>query len=257
MTAQALPKVQELTDKINSLLLKKRKPNTFEIRLLTKEADSLKGKIDYEDYYNLLGRISSLENNKQGIISNFEKAIKLSPTDYAAQSSYAIALQCRGLISQAMEQAKKLVDIFPNDSEALIFIIEINLLSCKFREALELLKNLENQEGFYAYNLINQAVAIFDYAKLSDDEAQYLQELAYSIIKTENIYFSGCETRIIEGCVHQTIYVDVPIEQTTHINWELAGVFADNVEDMRSDVLMFEYSSIDILDERKKYDRII
>lgn len=249
MTTQALSKIQELNDKINFSLLKKRKPNAFEIRLLTKEADNLKGKIDYEDYYNLLGRISSLENNKQGIVSNFEKAIKLSPTDYATQSSYAIGLQCRGLISQAMEQARKLANIFPNDSEALTFLIEINLLSCKFREALELLKNLENQKSFHAYEQINQAVHIFEQAQLSDIEAQHLQELAYGVIDGKNLYFSECETKIIEGCVVCTIYVDSPVEDIFDINWELDRIFVENIADTRSDILMFQYSSIDVLGE--------
>ena len=81
--------------------------------------------------------------------------------------------------------------------------------------------------------------------------------MAFSVLETKNLYYSDSEINIVDNCVCHTIYIDLPIEYLSDINWELAGVFAENVEDMRSDVLIFEYSSIDILEEKEKYECLI
>jgi tetratricopeptide (TPR) repeat protein len=258
MTAQALPKTQELTDKINSFTLELRRPTDFEIRSLKREINKLNGKIDYADYYDLLGRIAGLENNKNEIIIFFEKAIKLSPNDFMIQMNYGISLKNRGLITLAVEQAKKLVNIFPNDKNALNFLIETLFLSCRFNEAQTLLNNIEDKTMFHNYELtINKALNIFNNAHIDDNEAQYLQKLSYSIIEKKNLYSFQYLNRVSDDSVDITIYVDLPVEEIFDVNWVLAGVLAENVENMRCDVLMFEYSSIEVLRERKQYERII
>ncbi len=257
MPAQPLLQTQELVDKINSFTLKARKVSDFEIRLLEREVNSLKRSIDHADYYDLLGRISSLENDEKGMARHFENAIKLAPTNHAIHGNYIKLLRNRGLMSQAMNQAIDLFHKFPNNSESLSFLIEMSLQSYKFRETLQLLNNLDNPEDFYAYKFIKQATSIFEAATLTDDEAQYLHDLAFSIIKNKNLYFSGCESGIIEGCVICTIYVDSPIEDIFDINWDLDRVLVENLDDTRSDILLFQYSSIDVLEEKENYERII
>ena len=56
---------------------------------------------------------------------------------------------------------------------------------------------------------------------------------------------------ITRSCIHFTIYVDLPIEEIFEVNWELANVLVENTQNTYSDVLMFEYSSIDVLEERQ------
>jgi tetratricopeptide (TPR) repeat protein len=257
MTAQPEPKTQELEDKINSFMIQYRRPNDFEIRSLKRDVDNLKDKINYADYYDLLGRIAGLENNKDEMIYCFENAIKLSPNDLIIRNNYGISLENKGLVDLAKEQIEKTLNLFPDNIESLEIFVDVLSQSCRFNEALYLLNSMENKEAFPKYELINKAFDIFKKAQLSDDDAQHLQELAYGVIEKHNLYYFECQNRVSEDGVTFTLYVDLPVEKIFDINWDLAGILADNVEDMRCGVLNFKYSSIDVLRERKQYERII
>ena len=126
---------------------------------------------------------------------------------------------------------------------------------CRFKESLELLNKLEVKPIFFA--TAKEVSSVFENAGLSDDEAQHLCELAYSVLETKKLYFSGSEIEVIGDCVHYSIYIDLPIEDIFDVNWELAGVFVDNVEDRRNDALIFEYKSVDILEERLANECIV
>jgi hypothetical protein len=256
MTAQPLPKIQELTDKINLFFSKKRRTSDFDIRLLKKEIDKLKGKIDYADYYDFLGQISSLENDKKGVVSYYEKALKLAPNNYKIQYNYASVPRICGLFFQAFTQVKDLYNKF-QDITVLNLFIENAIQICRAREAQQLLETLENPTGFFAYRIIVTAVDIFENAGLSDGEAQHLYELAFSILEAKNLYYLTSSMNIIDDCVCYTIYVDSPIEDIFEINWELDKVFVENLDDTRSDILFFQYSSIKVLEEKESYERII
>jgi tetratricopeptide (TPR) repeat protein len=252
VTAQALPKTQELSDRINTLFLKKRKPSEFDIRLLKKEAEKLKNKTTEVDYCQFLGLIAALENDKENCIIHYERAIKLSPNDYDVYKNYCICLHNRGLLFKEIEQLKELIEEFPSrTTETLLSVIENKKYLCRFKDTLALENKTKHQ------NFLLKESTIFENAGLSDDEAQYLCKLAYRILETKKLYFSYATIEIIDDCVLYTIYVDLPIEEIFKINWELAGIFAENVEDMRSDVLMFEYSSVDVLEEKEKHERLI
>jgi tetratricopeptide (TPR) repeat protein len=255
MTVQAAPKTQELEGKINSFISQYRRPIDFEIRALKKEAENLK-EINYADYYDLLGRIAMFENNKDEIVRCYENAIKLNPNNFSIQNHYRICLKNSGLINLAEKQARKLFDLFPKNIKSLKFLVDILCLSCRFNEALHLLNSMEDKEFISIYAL-DKATDIFKNAQLGDDEAQHLQELAYSIIEKNNLYYFESSNRVSEDGVTFTLYVDLPIEDIFDINWELAGLLADSVEDMRCGVLNFKYSSIDVLREQKQYERII
>jgi len=256
VTAQALPKTQELEDKIDSLAAKRRKPSDFEICLLKTEAVKLKGKIPYPDYYALLGQIACLENNKDKMIAHYKEAITLSfNKNLEIKKNYCIGLGRCGLLFEVSEQLKEIKENFSTSSEILSILIHHNSDLCRFRNVLSLSKSSENKPAFF--NTIEKAISIFENAELSDDEAQNLCALAYSVMETQNLYCSGWKIEIIDDCILYTIYVDKPIEEIFEVNWALANVFAENVENMRSDVLMFEYSSVDILEEKEKYERLI
>jgi hypothetical protein len=263
MTAQPAPKTQELAEKIDSFFDIKRKPSEFNIRLLKRDARKLNGKIEYSDYYSLLGLIASLENDKVNIINYYEEAIKSSPNDYQTYHNYVVSLSQRGFLKEEFQQSKFVIEKFPNRQEALENHIYVVSRSCRFRDYVQLteklntssLSSLHKDRSFHEE--ITKAIAIFENSQLSDNEAQDLCQLAFSVLEIKNLYFSASEINIVDDCVCYTIHIDSPIEDIADINWELAGVFAENVEDMRSDVLMFEYSSIDVLEERESYERSI
>ncbi len=230
MTAQPSPKTQELADKIYYFLSKRRKLGEFDIRLLKKEADNFK-KIDYVNYWEFLGRISCLERKKDNINRCYEAALKLAPNDYKIHHNYMVGLGNSGFITQAIEQGIK--------------------------SSLPFLNKLENPTQFHNYKIIQKAISIFEDAQLDDDEAQHLCQLAFSVLETKHLYYSDIEINIVDNCVCYTIYIDSPIEDIFDINWELDRVFVENLDDTRSDVLMFQYSSIDVLEEKENYERIV
>lgn len=252
MIAQPVPKTEELQGKINSLAAKGRKLSDFEIRLLKKEADKLKNIVDYAHYYDFLGQVACLENDRVNLVRYYENALRNAFNNYHVRYDYASFLANIGLIFQAETQAKSLVEIFVDDIEAVRLLGSISYRTCKFRQTLLLSEKLENYETSRNYHLILNAISIFNNAELNDDEAQQLCKLAYSLLEIKNLYYSGIDLEIIDDCVFYTIYVDSPIEDIAEINWELAGIFADNVEDMRSDVLLFEYSSVAVLEEKQQ-----
>jgi tetratricopeptide (TPR) repeat protein len=254
MTAQPAPKTQELSDKIRSFCLKRRKSKDIDTRRLKRDTDSLRAKINDAEYYDFLGQIACLERDRNSILSCYENALKLAPNDCNIQYNYVVSLGNSGFFAQAVEQIKILVDKFPNELEALPFLVDNIFRLCRFKSTLQLLNKLENSTS-YVYKIIQKATSIFEDAQLSDDEAQHLCELAFSVLETKNLYYSVTEINIVDDTVCYTIFVDSPIEDIADINWELAGIFAEKVEDMRSDVLMFEYSSIDVLEEKEKYER--
>jgi tetratricopeptide (TPR) repeat protein len=255
MTAQALPKTNELMDKVNSFIEEYRLPTEFEIRLLKKETDNLKN-VDYCDYYQLLGMIASLENKKKDIVSNFENAIKLNPNDFVLQYNYATILRNKGLLKLSIEQAQQSLKKYPQNTEALECLFTSLNSSCRLNEAMELFKKVDDKSIFNFNDMDNfiESFKIFNQAGLSDDEARNIQELSFKLVEEKNIYVFEHVTEILNGSVSRTIYVDVPIEDIFDLNWELAGKLA-NLEDSYSDVLSFKYSSVDVLRECREYER--
>jgi hypothetical protein len=247
--AQAVPKTkaEELSDKINSYALTKRKisKDDFNFRLLKNEIKGLFGKINHADYYDLLGRVSCLENNKNSVIESYKNAIKHAPNSFNIYENYVVSLKNLGLINHAFEQSKILIKKFPTHPNALSFFIGAASVLCHFRESYQLLNNVNISVN--NINFLEKVIHIFDSAELTDDEAQRLCELAYSILETKNLYYSGSAIEIIEDCVFYSIYIDVSIEEAARIDFELSYLFAEKLENMRDDVIVFEYKSVETL----------
>ena len=136
MTAQPLPKTQELGNNINYFLDNYLRPTDLDIRRLKKEAENLI-KIDAADAYNYLGLIAVLENNRKAVISNYEKAIKL-PDDFTIHSNYSTALSHCGLNDLALEEARKVFGKFPNNKNILSDLFYCLINSARFDEAHKL-----------------------------------------------------------------------------------------------------------------------
>lgn len=251
MTVQPAPKTQELGNQINHFFDNYLRPTPLQILRLKKEAENLK-KIDAAIAYNYLGLIAVLENNREAVISNYDKAIKNQPNNYITNVNYSIALSRCGLNDLALKKARENFKKFPDDKGVFQELCYRLICTARFNEVNKLINETEGSKQLQS---INHAIEIFKAANLTDDEAQHLQALAYSVIEKNNLYYFCGQRDVIDECVSFTLYIDNPIEEIFDINWDLAGVLADNVEDMRCGVLSFEYSSIEVLRERREYER--
>jgi hypothetical protein len=244
--AQPKLKINELAESINSLTFARRKISETEgIRLR-----NLLGKLTTTrnaEYYDFLGRIACLENDRAKMITYYKNAISLSlfGNNYEIQENFLYSLNNLGLFFKAKEQLKIISEKFPTCAEVSKYIVKNRFALCRFREALSLAESLENKPA--NFHKAEEFVSIFDKADLSDDEAENLCKLAYSVLETKNLYYSGSEIEIIDNCVFYTIYVDAPIKEVAQIDFELSYLFAEQLENMYDDVIIFEYKSVETL----------
>ena len=248
--AQPALKIDELAESINSLALKRRKPSPSEIARLKNEL----GKsitVRNAEYYDFLGRIACLENDRARMITHYKEAITLSfRNNEIIQWNYFRSLENSGLFFKAREQLKVIAEKFSSHPRIREFEIQNSIDLCRFRETHQIINNAEFplDKNYF----LNSAISVFNKAELSDDEAENLCKLAYSLLEIKNLYFSTANWEVVDDCVFYTIYVDAPIEEMFDINWELAGVFVDNGKNRCNEVLAFKYSSIDVLEASKE-----
>lgn len=248
MTAQALPKISELTDKIHSYTAKNRKTSDLDIRRLKKETENLRSKVPENDYFDFLGRIACLENDLVSLDKYYQTAIKLAPNDFQTQNNYVFALNKAGYDSKALAYIKTMLTNFPTRSEEIIpQMIDSAIFSCRLHEAFDYLNKLQNSKNHESYQIIKASRAIFEAAELQDDEAEQLQNLAFSILRDRKLYYSSSEMNIINDFIHYEIYVDLPIQQIPELDFALSLKFAETLVNMRDDVIVFEYKSVDTL----------
>ena len=249
MTAQPLPKTNELNDEINSYGAKNRKPNDLQIRLLKNKTNSLRSKIPENLYYDMFGRIACLENDIATLNRHYQTALKLAPTDFHTQLNYLAALHNKGLYKKALVYGKTLLTDFPEHSETISWLVNCAFMACRMHEASDFLSHTNSPDNHPYYQRVIIGRTLFETSGLTDDEAECIQNLAFSVIEKNNLYFSTIATTINRGCIHYQIYVDLPIEEIFEINCQLADVLVENTENTHSDVILFEYESIDVFDE--------
>ena len=247
MVMQPAPATQELTDNFNAYVTRGRKLTAFEIKGLEKKANALKDKIDFSDYYVSLGIIAALRQDNESVTYNFENALKLAPTDTTVLSEYLIALRNSGWYLQALTLGRSLTKKLTNDNSLIADMIESAFCLGRFHEAYELLNKLPEPQQYQGYQDIIEAIEIVDYVQLGDDEAEQLQQLAFSILQNHHLYFSGIRMGIMNDFIHYEIYVDLPIDQIPALDFELSLRFAEKLENMRDDAIVFEYKSVDTL----------
>jgi hypothetical protein len=250
MTAQPLPKTNELIGEINSYMAKNRRPTDWQIKLLNKKANDLRGKIPENIYYDVLGRIASLEQNCESLFQFYQIALKLAPTDFQTQYHYLIALSNAGIFSKALIHGRTVLAEFPEHSEAILsWLVKCAFMACRMHDAFSFLMLLNNPDQNEYCQRIKKSIAIFEAAELNDDVTEHLQNLVFSVMQKNNLYFSTAEIIINRDCFHYQIYVDLPIEDIFELNWQLADVLVENTENTYSDTILFEYESMDVFDE--------
>lgn len=246
MIMQPAPATQELTDDLDAYIARGRKLTPFEIKGLEKKANALKDKIDIADYWAFLGLISAFSQDAKSVTYNFDNALKLAPADIIISTNYIIALNQIGSPLKALALGKTLANKV-NNERLLEALIESACSLGRFHDAFELLSKLANPEQNHWFPLIVKAIEIFDRAQLGDDEAEKLQQLAFCLLHEHKLYFSGIRLRVIDDFIHYRIFVDLPIAEIAPLDFELSLRFAEKLENMRDDVILFEYCSVETL----------
>lgn len=165
MPAQPAPAAQKLTHDLDTYFARGRKLTDFEIKALEKKANSLKGKIDFANYYAFLGLIAALRQDSETLTHHFENALRLAPTNTTILSNYLISL---------------------------------------------------------------------------------------NNIQDRHLYFSNSRIGIVNDFIHYEIYVDLPIAQIPALDFDLSHTFAEKLDNMHDDVIVFEYKSVETLNYKSK-----
>lgn len=246
MIMQPAPATQELAEDLNAYFARGRKLKPLEIKGLERKANALKNKIDIANYWAFLGLISAISKDAESVTYNFDNALKLAPADIAILTHYVIALNNMGSYLKALALGKTL----PNKVNNERLLGELIKSACslgRFHDAFELLHKLANPEQNHWFPIIVKAIEIFDRVQLNDDEAENLQQLAFSPIHDLKLYYSVSTIGIIDDLVYYQIYVDSPITEIAPLDFELSLRFAEKLENMRDDAILFEYCSVETL----------
>jgi tetratricopeptide (TPR) repeat protein len=253
MTGQLSPKTTELINEINTYFSKYRKPSDWQIKLLKKKIDHLKGKISDSLYYGLLGNIAALEDDIPALRQYFQTAIKINPTSSQPQFQYLVALKNRGRCSEELVLCQAMLIQFPDHSDEINFwMAESAFMSCRMNEAKQYLEHIKNKDQSNSlYHHITEGQLLFKTAGLSDEIASHLYNLAYDLVQQFGLYFSSTGVVVTtRGYVHCQLYVDLPIDNIYELNYQLAAELVHNTENTYSDILLFEFNSIDVFEER-------
>lgn len=253
MTAQPLTIYDELFNDIQDFRNASKQIDVFKRMKLVSKAKDLK--LDAYDLHDFLGMIFCLENDVELAIEHHKIALEKVPRHFMILHNYFVTLDALGFFSEARELGEYMLVNFPNEAielKTVNFMIKNLLVSGRLQEASNLLNELEKPKEYAYYEAITAGSSIFKEADLSDNEAENLQNLAFNVVRKKNLYLSSTEVDIVDGCVHYQIYVDLPVEEIFEVNWDVSEILAENVENMRSDVMLLEFKSVDILLERRE-----
>ena len=125
-------------------------------------------------------------------------------------------------------------------------------MSCRMNEAKQYLEHRTNKDQSNSrYHHITEGQLLFKTAGLSDEIASHLYNLAYDLVQQFGLYFSSTGVVVTtRGYVHCQLYVDLPIDNIYELNYQLAAELVHNTENTYSDILLFEFNSIDVFEER-------
>ncbi len=259
MSAQPLLKTNELMSEIRGFQDDLRKINIFDKRKLLAKLDSLSklvssGEIDECDIFDFQGMILCLANDAENAIASHKTALTKSPNNFEVRFNYFVTLFSLGYLKEANEIGEIMLSQFPTESTEfgiLNRVISNLLVLGELHKANDYLNCSANPTDYSQYETVINGLEIFNASNLSDNEAEKIHECIFDILHEKKLYLSTVETSIVDGCLLHRLYVDLRIEDIFEVNWDAAGILAENVENMRSDVVMFEFNSVDILLERR------
>jgi hypothetical protein len=145
---------------------------------------------------------------------------------------------------------------YPKDAEIIDKLVKVYFARCYFQKVLQLADEKMNHTNIATNSnlssIIDNSKLCAEFLKnsdLSEEKASQLCELAFSLVKDKELYVVNCNVRIVTNCIHYVIYVDKPTKEIFDLNWALAELFAE-LENSYADILLFEYSSVDVLKEK-------
>lgn len=254
MPAEPLSIAEKLIQEILDFQIEFKKITTFERLKLVSQVDSLAKSIPEYDYHDFLGMIFCLENNQKLAIQHHKVALEKAPESFMVHHNYFASLCSFGLFLKARELGEIILSKFPVEVTEFntIEIMVTNLLvSGRLQDAYNLLGKSTNPMNHENYGIVTECLPIFKNAGLTDDEAEKIHDSIFHVLHERELHLSNVGIKVIDNCLLITIYVELPIEDIFELNWDASGVLAESVDDMRSNVIMFEFSSVDVLLEKE------
>lgn len=247
--------LEELQDDIESFRDEWRKISFSEKVALQERLDSLRATISKLDYLLLKGRIFYLFRDIFNMKNTYMEAIKFFPDNERAHFDYLASLINLAMYQDAVLYGKTILEKFGHHNPiARLVKIEIaKALLClgKIKKAHEYLSELDdyknNGENYITFNVLS----IFENSKLSGDEFKKIYDLFCGVLNKKNA-LRTITASITDDKVFYKFYVELPIDEIVELNWEASCVLAENFDDMRCDVVMFEFEPVDIFKEQKE-----
>jgi hypothetical protein len=253
MTAQPLTIYNELFNDIHDFRNDLKQINSLKRMKLVSKAKDLK--LEAYDYHDFLGMIFCLENNIELAIEHHRTALEAASGHFIILHNYFSTLSAFGFFSEAKELGEYILVNFPSEAtefKTVDFVIKNLLVSGRLQDAYNLLNKLEAPSEYPEYKVITEGLSIFKEVGLSDDEAEKISNCIFDVLHDKKLYLSDIKVSIVDDCLFYQIYVDLPIEEIFDINWDAADVLAERVGDMRSNIIMFQFNSVEILLEGRE-----
>jgi tetratricopeptide (TPR) repeat protein len=246
-----IQELEELQDDIYSFRDEFRKITYFEKKGLKNQLDELPVKLPEIDYLRILGRIFCLAREIENMKRTHMEAINKFPDNELAYYDYLASLSNATLYSESIEYGEKILEKYGNRNLVIDSMVSSFLCLGQIKKAHEYLKKLDNARNHKAYDIVSTAFSILENAKLDSDELENLYNLFFSVLnKKEDL--RTIDVSIIDNCIVYRFYVELPIDEIIELNWEASCVFAENLDDMRCSVVMFEFESTNVFKERKE-----
>jgi hypothetical protein len=247
--------LEELQDDIEAFRDEWRKITFFEKADLQRKLDSLRSVISRLDYLLIQGRIFYLIRDVSSMKKTYMDAINTFPDNERAHFDYLASLINLAMYQDAALYGKIILEKFgENNPIARLVKLEITkafLCLGKISQAHNFLQSLDDYENNKEHFIVPKILAIFEDAKLDDDSFKKIYDLFFSVLENKNVLRAITAT-IMDDKVFYKFYVELHIDEIVELNWEASCVLAENLDDMRCDVVMFEFEPVDIFKEQKE-----
>jgi hypothetical protein len=241
---------EELQDDIHQLTSEFKKIGYFRKKELKERLDKFLSKVSEVDYFCILGSIFCLSYEIDNMKKCYQDVIQKYPDVESAQYDYLVALSNANLYYDAVEHGKKMLKKFKNHDNA-IKIVSLSLLRLgKVTEAYKFLNKIKDVTDEVDHYVVSTAYSIFKKAKLSDKESENIHVLFHRVLNNKNV-LRAVEVGIFDNCVVYRFYLDLSIDEIVELNWNASGVLSE-LDDMRYNVMMLEFESSKVLEERRE-----
>lgn len=247
--------LEELQDDIESFRDEGKKITFFERVELQKRLDSLRATISKLDYLLIQARTFCLARDISNMKRIYLEAIKIFPDSERAHFDYLASLINAAMYQEAVVYGNTILEKFGNLNPIVPLvkneIAKTFLCLGKIEKAHEYIVKLYDDKNNNDDYITSKILSLFENSKLSSDEFEKIYDLFFGVLENKNVLRTITAT-IMDDKVFYKFYVELPIDEIVELNWEASCVLADNLDDMRCDVVMFEFEPVDIFKEQKE-----